>query len=171
MLCGTMRPMSEAVHEWPLGERVREARGTEPQKVVARRAGVGAETLWQIENGKRRGDDYPFSPPKAEIIAKVARALDIPVSEALTLAGYNPEHHLELVDEGMEAQLALKLAKLAPEQRRALEILVDGLLVNRGYLAAEAAVVAGSAGEEVGPVVQSHGELLNGDAVRQSRGD
>jgi transcriptional regulator with XRE-family HTH domain len=139
--------MSDFPHEWPLGERVREARGEEPQKVVARRAGIGAETLWQIENGKRRGDDYPFSPPKPDIIAKLARALDIPVSEALTLAGYNPEHHLDLVGDGPETRLALKLARLTPEQKRALEIVVDGLLGTQGLpdLASDTGLNSGDA--------------------------
>lgn len=170
MLCGTMRLMSDAVHEWPLGKRVREARGEEPQKVVARRANIGAETLWQIENGKRR-DKAPFSPPKPEIIAKLARALDIPVSEALTLAGYNPEHHLDLADEGLETQLALKLAKLAPEQKRALEIVVDGLLEARGYIEprtpqSHVDTVVRSIGEGVQSGVYSHGEPARGDRRR-----
>lgn len=150
---------------------MREARGEEPQKVVARRAGIGAETLWQIENGRRR-DAAAFSPPKPEIIAKLARALDIPVSEALTLAGYNPEHHLDLADEGLETQLALKVAKLSSEQQRALEILVDGLLVARGHMMADGATVdvaMRSAGEPIRYGVESHGETVKGGKVTSER--
>jgi transcriptional regulator with XRE-family HTH domain len=165
--------MSDAVHKWPLGERVREARGTEPLKVVARRAGIGAETLWQIENGRRR-DDYPFSAPKAEIIAKAARALQIPVSEALTLAGYKPEDHLAVVDEGMETQLASKVAQLAPEQIRAIEIIVDSLLRERGYIDPEtpqrhADSVVRSIGEAAQAGVYSHGEPAGGGEQRVRR--
>jgi transcriptional regulator with XRE-family HTH domain len=176
MLCGTMRLMSDAVHEWPLGKRVRDARGEEPQKVVARRAGIGAETLWQIENGRRR-DAAAFSPPKPEIIAKLARALDIPVSEALTLAGYNPEHHLDLAGEGVETQLALKLARLGSEQKRAIEIIVDSLLRERGYIEPTVPqspvetvdVATRSAGEGIRFGVESHGETVEDGRVTPER--
>jgi transcriptional regulator with XRE-family HTH domain len=157
--------MSDTAHEWPLGERVREARGEESHKSVARRAGIGAETVWQIENGRRRAVG-PFSRPKPDTIAKLARALGIPVSEALTLAGYNPENYVNLLDEGVETALARKMAKLQPEEQRALEILVDGLLVARGHMSAGGGatvdVVVRSAGEEVKTDVQSHGEPVNG---------
>lgn len=173
MLCETMRPMTDAVHEWPLGERVLRARGKESQRTVAKRAGVSPEMLWQIENGRRRSDDAPFS-PKASTVEKVARALGIPVPEALTLAGYNPDHHVEPSD-GLEVDLARKVAKLAPQEVRAVEVLVDSILVARGYMSAPVArtdVVVRSAGEAVRADIQSHGEPVDGAAgARQPQGD
>lgn len=173
MLCETMRNMTDAVHEWPLGERVRQARGTESQRSVAKRAGVSAELIWQIENGRRRSDDAPFS-PKPVTVEQVARALDIPVPEALRLAGYNPDHHVE-PSGGLEVDLARKMTKLEPQEVRAVEILVDSILVARGYMSAPVAnvdVVVRSAGEEVRADIESHGEPVNGAAgARQPQGD
>jgi transcriptional regulator with XRE-family HTH domain len=154
--------MTDAVHEWPLGERVLQARGKESQRAVARRADIAAETLWQIENGKRR-DKAPFTRPSAEIVMKVARAVGVPVSEALELAGYDPALHLP--SEPFEVLLARKMGALKPEEQRAVEILVDGLLVARGYVKADASapadVVVRSAGEDVHMDVQSHGEQVD----------
>lgn len=173
MLCETMRFMTDAVHEWPLGERVRQARGKESHRSLAKRAGVSAELIWQIENGRRRSDDAPFS-PKADTVERVARALSIPVSEALKLAGHNPDHHVEPSD-GLEVDLARKMTKLEPQEVRAVEILVDSILVARGRMAAPTAgvdVVVRSAGEEVRAEIESHGEPVNGAAgARQPHGD
>lgn len=170
MLCGTMRLMTDAVHEWPLGERVRQARGKESQRAVAKRADIAAETLWQIENGKRR-DSAEFNRPSAEIVMKIARAVDIPVAEALKLAGYNPKLHMPA--ESFEEVLARKMGALKPEEQRALEILIDSLLVARGHVRADAPsvldVVVRSAGEEVHADVQSHGEPLSGAAAPKQR--
>lgn len=170
MLCGTMRLMTDAVHEWPLGERVREARGTESERSVAKRAEISPEMYWQIENGRRRNGD-PLKRPNAEIIAKVARAVDIPVAEALALAGLKPEHHMSAPP--AEEELARKVGKLGPEEKRAIEIIVDRLLVARGYVSASSAgavdVVVRSAGEEVHTDVQSHGEPMNGSAASKQR--
>lgn len=166
MLCGTMRLMTDAVHEWPLGKRVREARGEESERSVAKRAEISPEAFWQIENGRRRNGDA-LKRPSAEIITKVARALDIPVDEALRLAGLKPEHHMSAAP--AEEQLARKLSKLGPEQQRAIEILVDGLLVTRSHMAPAVDVVVRSAGEEVHADVQSHGEPLSGAAAPKQR--
>ena len=165
--------MTDAVHEWPLGDRVRQARGKESHRSLAKRAGVSAELVWQLENGRRRSDDAPFS-PKASTVEQVARALDIPVSEALVLAGYKPEHHMSA--EPFENALARKLGQLTPEQQRAFEILVDSLLVAGGHVGARPVgvpdVMVKSAGEEVRADVQSQGESVTGAAgSRQPQGD
>lgn len=115
---------AEKPHEWPLGARVQQARGRESQRAVATRADIAAETLWQIENGRRR-DSAEFNRPSAEIVMRVARAVGIPVSEALELAGYDPALHMSA--EPFEVVLARKISALTPEQQRAVEILVDGL--------------------------------------------
>jgi transcriptional regulator with XRE-family HTH domain len=167
-----MRGMTDAVHEWPLGERVLQARGEESQRAVAKRAGISPEMLWQIENGKRR-DGFALKRPPAEIIMKVARAVGIPVAEALELAGYRPE--LYMPAEPFETVLARKMGTLRPEEQRALEILVDSLLVARGHLRAGTPsamdVVVRSAGEDAAADVRSHGESVNGAAAPKQHQD
>ena len=151
---------------------MRSARGDESERSAAKRAGISPEMFWQIENGRRRNGD-PLKRPSAEIIAKVARAVDIPVAEALKLAGLKPEHHMSVAP--AEEELTRKLAQLGPELRRAIETIVDDLLVARGYVARAGAtdVVAGSAGEEAHADVQSHGELVDraAEAPKQHQGD
>lgn len=167
-----MRSMTDAVHEWPLGVRVLQARGEESARSVAKRAKVSPEVLWQIENGRRR-DGAAFTRPKASTVEQVARALDIPVSEALELAGYKPDHYVK-PSEGRGASLARKAEKLEDREFRAVEILVDSILISRGYMSAAPTgldVVVHSAGEEVHPVVQSHGESVSDDTVKQSQRD
>jgi transcriptional regulator with XRE-family HTH domain len=113
-----------AMHQWPLGERVRSARGRESGRSVANRAGIDPEVYRQLENGRRR-DGRSLKRPNPEVISKVARALNIPVSEALELAGYRPERYMPA--EPFEVALARKIRGLTPEQQRAIEILVDSL--------------------------------------------
>lgn len=154
--------MTDAEHEWPLGERVRNARGKESQKSVAKRANVSPELLWQIEAGRRR--DGAVSKPKPASIIAVARALEIPATEALRLAGYKPEHYISATPtEGLEVELARKVSKLRPEQQQALEILVDGLLEQGGHVSGGSMDVVVHSGTERPRVeVQSRGERAVG---------
>lgn len=164
--------MTDAVHDWPLGERLQRARGEESQRSVAARADISPEMLWQLENGRRR-DGKVLKRPSADLIMRVARAVDVPVAEALRLAGYKPEHHLEPAADGIEAQLARKVAKLQPEVQRAVEIIVDSLLRDAGYVAGQPAVdvMVRSAGQEVRPGVRSHGQTAASDDARQPHED
>lgn len=156
-----------AAATWPLGERVRQARGRLSLKHVSDKAGIGVETIRQVEN-KRRADGKPWSPPRPGTVQKLARALDIPEREALELAGYKPSDYIDTAtDEGpplmSPAVLAEQVAKMDPEMRRALETIVVTHLKAKGYIAADAPEVpVRSVGEGEHGGVRSRGEVARG---------
>ncbi len=137
--------------EWPLGPRVREARGRLSLATVANRAGLGVETVWQIENGRRR-DSRPWSPAKPATILALARALSLDEAEALEMAGYRAADYITTAGAGggslmAPAALAEQVARLDPDVRRAIEVLVVAQLRARGYLADELVAVKSGGGE------------------------
>lgn len=128
--------MTDGEGGWPLGDRLRAARGTEPIKALAARAGVGPETYWQLENGRRR-DDQPFRVSKPPIVLAVARALRIPEEEALELAGYEPWRYITQADDGgsplaSPEEFAKSVAQLPTDMQRALQAIVEVYLRDRG---------------------------------------
>jgi transcriptional regulator with XRE-family HTH domain len=129
---------------------------------VARRAEIAPETLWQIENGRRR-DSKPWSRPRPPIILAVAQALGIDPAEALQLADYDPTHYVEESGSGgpplmAPAALAENYARLDPEMKRAIETIVITHLKAKGYIAADA-----PGGSEVTMPVKTHGEESHGE--------
>lgn len=147
--------MTDGEGGWPLGERLREARGTEPIKALAVRAGVGPETYWQLENGRRR-DDQPFRVSKPPIVMAVARALRIDEREALELAGYEWWRYIKPADDdgpplASPEEFAKSVAQLPLDMQRALQKVVEVYVRDRGSEASKSQMIV-----KAGPVEMPH---------------
>lgn len=134
---------------------------------IAHRAEISPETLWQIENGRRR-DSKPWSRPRPPIVLAVAAALGIDRGEALELAGYDPAHYV-IPEVGDEAPLMApevlgeNLAKVSPELYRAIQTIVVDHLRVKEYISADvpdAPVRTVREGQHGG--VRSRGEVARG---------
>lgn len=68
-----------AVDPERIGQAIRDARGARPQKEVAALAGLGADSLSDIENGKAE--------PKLSTLERLADALSVPLGALLLRAG------------------------------------------------------------------------------------
>ncbi|WP_187313451.1 helix-turn-helix domain-containing protein [Actinosynnema mirum] len=94
---------------------------------AARRLGISQQTVRNLlADQTHRGD--PFRPSRATLL-KIADGLGEPVHPWLALAGYE----VDKVDQGAE-MLAGKIDLLSPDDRQAIEQLVDSLLISKGYV-------------------------------------
>lgn len=96
-----------ATREWPLGDYIREHRGGMSIRAAARRAGISEGWWRRAESGTQTvaGIEQDIT-VKAETIAKIARAVNADVAEALRLGGHDPDLYRHLLEgagsEGVE---------------------------------------------------------------------
>lgn len=125
---------------WPLGQRLRKARGTLSLDKVAEMSGVKRETIRSYENGYRADNRKPVN-PRPTTLRPLAEALGIPVREAFDLAKIDPRHlrpH-ELEPAKPSSRLMAKIERVGdPAVLSALEVLVDRVLRADGFIAPDA---------------------------------
>lgn len=86
--------------EWPLGDFIREARGTLSVRESAKRAGISEGRWRQVELGYQQvgnGITVPVQ-PRPQTLAAMCKAISADVAQALRLAGHNPAQFDWLTD-------------------------------------------------------------------------
>lgn len=89
-----------AAGEWPLGQFIRDARGTLSIREAARRASISEGRWRQVELGYQQvggGITVPVQ-PRPQTLAAMCKAISADVAEALRLAGHNPDQFDWLTD-------------------------------------------------------------------------
>lgn len=109
------------------------------EREMARQSGVNQQTVANMLAGRKANKpDEPYRPTKANII-KIASALGEPSTAWLRLAGYHvPDQSYDQPSPDTVEKLVGKIPSLDRATVEALAVLVDRILRDRGYIAADA---------------------------------
>jgi transcriptional regulator with XRE-family HTH domain len=109
-----------------LGSRVRELRREQrmTQTDLARRAGISASYVSKLEANRYRR-------PSAEVLLRLASALNVPVDELYKAAGYPvPAEEFPAADPELALYLS-RIGRLSPHDQRVIKNVIRGMLDQR----------------------------------------